>query len=298
MRRLLLLCVGVLWVTAPAYGQTPTLAYSTQANRSDAKPLTDLVYKTVAEAPALCFFLQPLDDATVTRVVWTRRTGEAGPIGRTFNDTAAPWDWTASSTMTTCVKSGDMSGWSSAPSQQVIEALVTLTDTSTVRLTGNIWIAVQPPPKCGNSVIESGETCDDGNTSDDDGCNSLCQVEAVLNPTRVTFGPSPDHDATIPEGYGSYGTPTVSHYLFDAYDADAETPVSVGLWDLGKPTPVEGKCVADITGFVRHLKVGTYFGRVVAVGPGGAAPSGDSNEFKRVPDGPVPQPTPGASTIQ
>ncbi|MDP3992403.1 MAG: hypothetical protein Q8P79_02775 [Nanoarchaeota archaeon] len=32
---------------------------------------------------------------------------------------------------------------------------------------------------CGNDIIESGETCDDGNTISGDGCSSTCQSEAV-----------------------------------------------------------------------------------------------------------------------
>ena len=30
---------------------------------------------------------------------------------------------------------------------------------------------------CGNGVVEVGEFCDDGNTTDDDECNSICQIE-------------------------------------------------------------------------------------------------------------------------
>ncbi len=29
----------------------------------------------------------------------------------------------------------------------------------------------------GNSVVNPGETCDDGNTTDGDGCSSTCQTE-------------------------------------------------------------------------------------------------------------------------
>lgn len=32
---------------------------------------------------------------------------------------------------------------------------------------------------CGNNVIDLGEHCDDGNTNDGDGCNSLCQIEVA-----------------------------------------------------------------------------------------------------------------------
>ncbi len=33
-------------------------------------------------------------------------------------------------------------------------------------------------PVCGNSIIESPETCDDGNTENGDGCSSTCQIES------------------------------------------------------------------------------------------------------------------------
>lgn len=36
-------------------------------------------------------------------------------------------------------------------------------------------------PVCGNSVIESGETCDDGNTTTCDGCSSSCQTQRCGN---------------------------------------------------------------------------------------------------------------------
>src|SRR3989344_284968 len=48
------------------------------------------------------------------------------------------------------------------------------------------------PPLCGNNVINSGETCDDGDTTSGDGCSNLCQIEpgwtctgqpSVCNPT-------------------------------------------------------------------------------------------------------------------
>ena len=33
--------------------------------------------------------------------------------------------------------------------------------------------------KCGNGIIETGETCDDGNTSNSDGCSAVCQIEST-----------------------------------------------------------------------------------------------------------------------
>lgn len=41
-------------------------------------------------------------------------------------------------------------------------------------------------PICGNGVIETGETCDDGNTVSGDGCSSTCQTEEEPSP-----GPGP-----------------------------------------------------------------------------------------------------------
>ena len=32
-------------------------------------------------------------------------------------------------------------------------------------------------PTCGNSIVEDGETCDDGDTFADDGCSDTCQIE-------------------------------------------------------------------------------------------------------------------------
>ncbi len=34
-----------------------------------------------------------------------------------------------------------------------------------------------PPAVCGNAKVETGESCDDGNTTDNDGCTSTCTVE-------------------------------------------------------------------------------------------------------------------------
>lgn len=35
---------------------------------------------------------------------------------------------------------------------------------------------------CGNGIIDWGEACDDGNTTNGDGCNSLCQNEVIVIP--------------------------------------------------------------------------------------------------------------------
>ena len=51
-------------------------------------------------------------------------------------------------------------------------------------------------PVCGNSVIEAGETCDDGGTDAGDGCSASCQAEAGWtcdgqSPTACAEDPAP-----------------------------------------------------------------------------------------------------------
>jgi len=49
-------------------------------------------------------------------------------------------------------------------------------ESSTYTLTDGI--TVQSTAVCGNSDVETPETCDDGNTNNGDGCNSICKVES------------------------------------------------------------------------------------------------------------------------
>ncbi|MBU0727146.1 S-layer homology domain-containing protein [Patescibacteria group bacterium] len=46
-------------------------------------------------------------------------------------------------------------------------------------LNGRYSTQAGPSPVCGNSIPELGEECDDGNTTDGDGCSSTCLIEAV-----------------------------------------------------------------------------------------------------------------------
>ncbi len=51
------------------------------------------------------------------------------------------------------------------------------------------------PPECGNGRIESGEECDDGNTTGGDGCSATCQNEEVQD-HAFTVDWVPTKDAT------------------------------------------------------------------------------------------------------
>ena len=43
-------------------------------------------------------------------------------------------------------------------------------------------------PLCGNTVVDAGETCDDGNVVAGDGCSALCQTEVIVPPTGEICG--------------------------------------------------------------------------------------------------------------
>src|SRR6185369_13825857 len=55
---------------------------------------------------------------------------------------------------------------------------------------------------CGNTVVDAGEQCDDGNTSDGDCCDSTCQYEASGSPCPSDGDPC---TANTCDGSGSCG---------------------------------------------------------------------------------------------
>ena len=64
----------------------------------------------------------------------------------------------------------------------IIESPETCDDGNTADNDGcsaNCAIEVQP---CGNSIIDSGELCDDGNTESFDGCSARCEIEETQVP--------------------------------------------------------------------------------------------------------------------
>ena len=44
-------------------------------------------------------------------------------------------------------------------------------------------------PRCGDGRLDPGETCDDGNARDDDGCSARCQIEGWPDPCRSPVCP-------------------------------------------------------------------------------------------------------------
>ncbi|MDX9720543.1 MAG: DUF4215 domain-containing protein [Myxococcota bacterium] len=95
-------------------------------------------------------------------------------------DTAA-YVLTDCSDLLSCVAGRDVSGTSSAdsfsyssPVDQTVYLIVDANSATTGDYTLSIDIRVA---LCGDGLVESAESCDDGNDLDSDGCSSLCEIE-------------------------------------------------------------------------------------------------------------------------
>jgi hypothetical protein len=100
-------------------------------------------------------------------------------------------------------------------------------------------------------------------------------AQPALNPTKAVFSPSPDHNATLPDG-----TPVVASYRLDLFLSGASAPFQSN--PLGKPSPdTSGIITVDLTSILVGWPIaGTvYVADVAAVGPGGSAASALSNTF-------------------
>lgn len=82
-------------------------------------------------------------------------------------------------------------------------------------------------PNCGNSVVDRGEQCDDGDRESWDGCSYQCEFEeaALLSNLNFEFGTSsiscdPDYDGFIDNGFhaafGSFGLVSLNRILNSA----------------------------------------------------------------------------------
>ncbi|MCB9652599.1 MAG: pre-peptidase C-terminal domain-containing protein [Deltaproteobacteria bacterium] len=133
-------------------------------------------------------------------------------------------------------------------------------------------------PGCGNEIVDEGETCDDGNATNGDGCDATCQVEPIATVTLPSqaavsvlgsITPAGDVDiiqivvtspvALLAETFipdkasGCTATTGSSDTVIALYDAQAAL---LGAADFGG----QGDCAAiTAQDAFAHLEPGTYF---------------------------------------
>ncbi|MDD3498137.1 MAG: hypothetical protein PHH24_01370 [Candidatus Moranbacteria bacterium] len=91
--------------------------------------------------------------------------------------------------------------------------------------TSQATLRVNPANPCGNGVLDPGETCDDGNTIDGDGCSSTCQTECILG-QNYDCAYSPTGQACDASNCGT----TITTSYANCYDrCDSTTTVSKSL---------------------------------------------------------------------
>ncbi len=109
-----------------------------------------------------------------------------------------------------------------------------------VNLTGSVYkIECALPPECGNGILEPGEQCDDGNTTNGDGCNQNCLTEGICGNGVIELGEECDDGNTTPgDGCSEFclietadhcATPspvTEGTFAFDTTGADTDGPAN------------------------------------------------------------------------
>lgn len=96
-----------------------------------------------------------------------------------------------------------------------------------------------PAPVCGNSILEPGESCDDGNTMNGDGCTMRCLREAFCGDGHVDMGEVCD------DGNNASGDRCRSDCLSDETCGNGLRDIAVGeICDDGNRTSGDG-CSAD-----------------------------------------------------
>lgn len=111
------------------------------------------------------------------------------------------------------------------------------------------------PRRCGDSVVDGsfGETCDDGNNTDGDGCSSTCGTQPTFTPT-ATRTPSPT--PTVPPAiagevryYGGAMEPVADVQVnLSGTQSASQTTLADGLYDFGNRASANFGVVPSKTG--------------------------------------------------
>lgn len=95
------------------------------------------------------------------------------------------------------------------------ELLGTVTPTATITQTADSS-ACGPLALCGNDLLDIGEQCDDGNTTDGDCCSMACAAETLGNPCGVDWGLCATNQC---DGLGACGIATPGASCFQTIDS-------------------------------------------------------------------------------
>lgn len=93
---------------------------------------------------------------------------------------------------------------------------------------------------CGNYITEPGETCDDGNSLDGDGCSSSCQIEQTSAP-EICDGLDNDLNGTIDDVYETRiatSSPSLTR-LGDLTNVTASTTLSDNIYAIQSATSTD-----------------------------------------------------------
>lgn len=106
-------------------------------------------------------------------------------------------------------------------------------------------------------------------------CATLWVAQGPVNPTTAKFTASAHHDAVD----AATSLAIVTSYVVELYAQDGVTLKTAR--DIGKPTPDAFNEITytQLASMLTPLPDGVYVARVAAVGPGGVARSGLSNDF-------------------
>jgi cysteine-rich repeat protein len=125
-------------------------------------------------------------------------------------------------------------------------------DTTSTSITVNATVSAGPAPVCGNGIVESGEVCDDGNTTSGDGCSATCQLESVCGNGAVESGEQCDDGNTSGQDgcsatclreaiLGSSGNgPEISGVV-----ASATQTTAVVTFQVSSPSAPISSCILD-----------------------------------------------------
>lgn len=83
-------------------------------------------------------------------------------------------------------------------------------------------------PACGDAIVSPGEDCDDGNTTDNDGCSSTCHVEAT-----ATANTCADLGSAISLSVGSISLPGASASYANAGAGVTDDYIGSCAWETG-----------------------------------------------------------------